>query len=201
MGEDEEKELCEESVDFICNNLSTKMEKLHISYQPNFGDAQIKTLLKRCTKLKELALKGTGVSDKSASAIVKYLPNFLVKLDVGDNFSFQKKLELASMPKLQVLANSSSSEENKQTRKKQDRIIRKMLPLMTDCEFDGFSDYNYSGELKIAEPYPHETMFDYDWHGLVPNGFWEIKSKQRTYNGFSKLCKSCGVVCKCASAN
>ena len=72
---------------------------------------------------------------------------------------------------------------------------------MTDCEFCGFSDYNYSGELKIAEPYPHETMFDFNWDQLVPNGFWEIKSKQRTYNGFPKLCKSCGVVCKCASAN
>ena len=198
---EDRKDLCEESVDFISNNLSTKIEKLDISYQTNFGDEQIKTLLKRCNRLTELALMDTDVSDKSVKMIIKTLSETLVKLDVGNNFSFQKKLELASMPKLQVLANSSSSDENKRTRKKQDRIIRKMLPLMTDCEFCGFSDYNYSGELKIAEPYPHETMFDFNWDQLVPNGFWEIKSKQRTYNGFSKLCKSCGVVCKCASAN
>ena len=198
---EDRKDLCEESVDFICNNLSTKIEKLDISYQTNFGDEQIKILLKRCNRLTELALMDTVVSDKSVKIIIKTLSKTLVKLDVGDNFSFQKKLELASMPKLQVLANSSSSEKNKETRKKQDRIIRKMLPLMTDCEFDGDSDYNYSGELKIAEPYPHDSIYDFIWDGLVPNGFWEIKSKQRTYNGFSKLCKSCGVVCKCASAN
>ena len=149
----------------------------------------------------EFNLLGTEVSDKSASTIIKTLSETLVKLDVGHSFSFQKKLELASMPKLQVLANSDSSEKNKATRKQQDRIIRKMLPLMTDSEFYGDFDFIYSGNLKIAEPYPHETFHDFDWHGLVPNGFWEIKSKQRTYNGFSKLCKSCGVVCKCANAN
>ena len=195
---DDRKDLCEESMDFLCNNLSTKIEKLDIAYQITFGDEQIKTLLKRCNRLTELGLMDTAVTDKSSKIIIKTLSKTLVKLDVGDNFSFQKKLELASMHKLQVLAKSSSSEENKGTRKTQDRIIRKMLPLMTDCEFDGDSD---SGELKIAEPYPHETFYDFHWHGLVPNGFWEIKSKQRTYNGFSKLCKRCGVVCKCASAN
>ena len=72
---------------------------------------------------------------------------------------------------------------------------------MTDLEFYGsVTDSEFSsGELKIAEPYPYVDFFDLELKGLVPKRFWEIKSKQRTYNGFSKLCKSCGVVCKCAN--
>ena len=54
--------LCEKSVEFICDNLSTKIKKLDISNQPNFGNNEIKTLLKRCNKLSELALVGTYVS-------------------------------------------------------------------------------------------------------------------------------------------
>ena len=50
--------LCKKSVQFICDNLSTKIEKLDISNQRNFGNDEIKTLLKRCNKLKELALDG-----------------------------------------------------------------------------------------------------------------------------------------------
>ena len=50
--------LCEKSVEFISDNLSTKIEKLDISQQPNFGNDEIKTLLKRCNKLNELALYG-----------------------------------------------------------------------------------------------------------------------------------------------
>ena len=51
--------LCEKSVEFICDNLSTKIEKLDISHQPNFGNEEIKKLLKRCNKLNELALCGS----------------------------------------------------------------------------------------------------------------------------------------------
>jgi hypothetical protein len=83
---DDGKDLCEESVDFICNNLSTKMEKLHISCQSNFGDDQLKKLLKRCNRLTELDVSGTEVSDKSASTIIKNLSESLVKLDLGKDY-------------------------------------------------------------------------------------------------------------------
>jgi len=100
-----------------------------------------------------------------------------------------------------ALGNSSASGKNtdRETRKKQDAIIRKMLPLMTDLEFDGLDMENEfsSGVLKIAEPYPNADFLDLDLKGLVPKRFWEIKSKQRTYNGFSKVCDSCGIFCKC----
>ena len=71
---------------------------------------------------------------------------------------------------------------------------------MTDLEFYGFDMDNElsSGVLKIAEPYPYVNFLDLDLKGLVPKRFWEIKSKQRTYNGFSKVCDSCAdLFCKC----
>merc|ERR1719350_1654393 len=131
--------------------------------------------------MNELALYGTYVSDESVEAIVQTVSETLVKLDISSEFSFLKKLELASMPKLQVLGNSSASGENedKETRKKQDAIIRKMLPLMTDHEFYGsgaeISQF-FSSELKIAEPYPYVDFIDFHVKGLVPKRFWEIKS-------------------------
>ena len=103
-----------------------------------------------------------------------------------------------------ALGNSSASGKNtnRETRKKQDAIIRKMLPLMTDIEFYGSgaeTSQFFSSELKISEPYPYVDCLDLDLKGLVPKRFWEIKSKQRTYNGFSKICESCGLLCKCAN--
>ena len=100
------------------------------------------------------------------------------------------------------LGNSSASGKNtdRETRKKQDAIIRKMLPLMTDPEFYGSGAeirQFFSSELKIAEPYPYVDCLDLDLKGLVPKRFWEIKSKQRTWNGFTKICESCGIFCKC----
>ena len=43
------------------------------------------------------------VSGESVEAIAETLSETLVKLDISSKFSFRKKLELASMPKLQVL--------------------------------------------------------------------------------------------------
>ena len=46
------------------------------------------------------------MSGESVEAIVETLSETLVKLDISSKFSFRKKLELASMPKLQVLGKS-----------------------------------------------------------------------------------------------
>ena len=197
--------LCDKSVEFICNNLTTKIEKLDFRGQPNFGDDQFKTLLKRCNKLTELSFCSSGLSDKSAITIIEHLSQTLVKLDGTTNWEHKYNLQLASMPKLQVLCGSASNTDDEITNEIQDKIIRKMLPNMSDEEFyddvnGTLPDHKHSTSLlHIAEPYPNYLMndcgvYEYD---LVPNGFWEIKAKQRTYNGFHKLCKRCGVVCKC----
>ena len=196
QGISEEIELCEKSVDFISNHLTTKIEKLDISCQSNFGDDQFKTLIRRCNKLTELEFVGTSITEDSVGTIVESLSQTLVKLN-GSEFSFRKHLELASMPKLQVLSGCCTIDEKK------NMIIEKMLPNMTADEFVGgsiFGGLRFSiGIFGITEPYLNSKRHDYDVYGLVPNWFWEIKAKQRTYNGFAKLCKSCGVVCKCAN--
>ena len=163
--------LCLESVDFLCNNLTTTIEKIDISRQPNFGNDQFKTLIKRCNRITELSLSGTSVTDDSVNTIIETLSQSLVKLEPG-YISFQKNLKLASMPKMNVLILPYLSDAEEKGR------LREILPHMKNEDFDG--------ELRIAEPYPriYPTRFDLDDGEslLVPNGFWDIKAKLRTYN-------------------
>lgn len=105
-------QLCSGSVDFICNNLTTTIEKLDITGQVNFGDDQFKTLIKRCNRINELSFFGTNVTDESVNTIIETLSQSLVKLRPG-YISFPKKLELASMPKFKVLINSRLSDEKR----------------------------------------------------------------------------------------
>jgi len=119
-------QLCPESVDFICNNLTTTIEKLDIAGQPNFGDDQIKTLLKRCNRITQLTLiDGTNVTKKS----IETLSERRVRLRPAFGLNSNSKLK----------------------------------------------------HFKIAEPYPDIDLNDEE-AGFVPNRFWEIKAKLRTYN-------------------
>ena len=158
-------------MDFICNNLATTIEKLDITGQVNFGDDQFKTLLKRCNRITELSFSGTSVTNDSVNTIIETLSQSLVKLEPG-YISFQKNLKLASMPKMNVLILPYLSDAEEKGR------LREILPHMKNEDFDG--------ELRIAEPYPriYPTRFDLDDGEslLVPNGFWDIKAKLRTYN-------------------
>ena len=99
-------QLCSESVDFICNNLTTTIEKLDITGQLSFGDDEFKTLIKRCNRISELSFFGTNVTPDSMNTIVETLSESLVKLRPGIGFSFNSKLKLAYMPKLKVILNS-----------------------------------------------------------------------------------------------
>ena len=49
-------DLSEESLDYVCNNLSETIEKLGLSGQGNLRDKHISALTKRCKKLKSLDL-------------------------------------------------------------------------------------------------------------------------------------------------
>merc|ERR1719483_1586272 len=149
-------QLCPESVDFICNNLTTTIEKLDIYRQPNFGNDQCKTLMKRCNRITELSFLGTKVTDDSMNTIIETLYESRVKLRPG-LFSFRKKLKLVS---------HLSDKEREE--------LRKRSPYM-----------KLGGELRIAEPYPYFVsrpfVSDDEEAELLPSGFWEIKAKLRTY--------------------
>ena len=67
--------LSENCVDLMCDNLSTKIEKLDVTLQYNFGDKQLVKLLKRCKKLSEIALEGTPVSSEQKESIRRSLPH------------------------------------------------------------------------------------------------------------------------------
>ena len=87
-------------MDFFCANLTIGIEKLDISWQPSFGDNQLKTLVTRCKTLTEICLAETNVSDES----FQNLPQTLTKLGVFYlNFSFSNFLKIAAMPNLKVL--------------------------------------------------------------------------------------------------
>jgi len=148
-------ELCPESVDYICNNLATTIEKLDISWQQNFEDDQCKTLIKRCTRITELSFGGTSVTNDSMNTIVETLYESQVKLRPG-LFCHRRKLKLAS-----------------HLSDKERRELRKRSPFMKHEYFDG--------GLGIAEPYPYIDTNEEE-AGLVPNRFWDIKAKLRTYN-------------------
>ena len=91
------------SLDFLCDNLTTKIRKLDVTKQRNFGDVQLKKLLNRCKKLTEFAFGFTSVSDESVDEIIATLSQTLTKIDPSHVISFDRLLELESMPKLNMI--------------------------------------------------------------------------------------------------
>ena len=91
----------------MCENLTTTIEKLDISRQKFFGDEQLLTLLKRCNKLTEFSFGFTLVSDTSVDTIITTLSQTLIKINPSHLISFPKLLQIAKMPKLKVLSNTS----------------------------------------------------------------------------------------------
>ena len=142
-------------MDYMCNNLTTTIEKLDITWQQNFGIDQCKTLMKRCSRITEVSFLGTNVTNDSMNTIIEMLCESQVKLRPG-LVSFKKKLKLAS-----------------HLSDKERRELRKRSPFMKHEYFDG--------GLGIAEPYPYIDTNEEE-AGLVPNRFWDIKAKLRTYN-------------------
>ena len=59
----------------------------------------------RCNWITELDFYCTELSDDSITSVIKYLKQSLEKLDISDckEISFDKVLELKSMPKLRIL--------------------------------------------------------------------------------------------------
>ena len=96
--------ISQDTMDFICANLTIGIEKLDISGQQRFGNDQLKSLVTRCKRLTELAFVFTNVSDESVDLIIQNLPQTLTKLEVSySNFSFPNLLKIGSMPNLKVL--------------------------------------------------------------------------------------------------
>ena len=78
--------LSQESIDFVCENITPKIEKLNISWKDSFGDKQLNMLLSRCKKLTEFAFTGTKVSNKSVRTIIETLSPTLLKLEASSEY-------------------------------------------------------------------------------------------------------------------
>ena len=156
--------LCQESIDFVCENITPKIEKLDISWHDSFGDKQLNILLARCNKLTEFAFAATRVSNKSVGTIIEILSPTLIKLEASSqHINLSGLLELASMPKIQLLEPGLLSEEDLMK-------FKEVMPHLCDE-----NDY-----FQIAKPY--HSMF------YPSEKFWEIETKLRTYDGDTSLC-------------
>ena len=158
--------LSQESIDFICENLTPKIEKLDISWDNDFDDRQLKILLNRCNKLTELDFSGTQVSNKSLETIVEKLSPTLTKLE-SSCFNLSDLLKLATMPKIQVLGYDLLSEEDQ-------KKFEEIMPHLSNeaIEKAGIEDY-----VNIAMPYQKYESSN------PAEKVWEIGAKLRTYDG------------------
>ena len=176
----------QKSVDFICSNLTSKIEKLDFSDQSNFGDDQLETLLKRCNKMTELSIEFTDVSDDSLKLIPDTLSQTLRKLKVCDvdiSFSCLKKIA-STTSKLRILISNielSDVEKEEMTRiyndvsQRVEKLSKEEIEVRNK-EVEDLKD-DFFANLGIAYPY---RSYDYD---KCKDGFWEIKAKQRTFKG------------------
>ena len=100
----DEDVLSEESINYLANNLSEKVEKLSLGYQRFVKDEHVMKLIRRCKRLTELNLNGTSISPNSLTCIIENLKHSLVILRLSNtNLTFGELLQLRAMPKLRVL--------------------------------------------------------------------------------------------------
>ena len=97
----------DDAFDYLANNISPEIEKLSFGYG-GFDDQHVKTLVSRCTKLKELRLMAnTNIINDSVTHIINHLKPTLEKLVLvewrSNRNDFRKLYQLKSMPKLKKL--------------------------------------------------------------------------------------------------
>ena len=96
--------LSEKSIEYLVNNLTVKMEKLSLFHLSAVSDEYIKILVKRCNRLSALDLGSTSITDDSLTSVIENL-SALKEIDIGvsEEISYEKLLELNTMPWLEVL--------------------------------------------------------------------------------------------------
>ena len=74
--------LTERKLELLAQNISPNVEKLYLNSSLIMDD-QVKTLLRRCNKIKELSLEATWLTDNSLKNIRQYLNLTLEELSLG----------------------------------------------------------------------------------------------------------------------
>jgi len=151
-------ELSEDSVNFLVNNLTTRVDKLNLEQLKFLKDEHIKTLVKRCTRITSIDLRRTGATNESLKNIIGNLKTSLEELSVScDKITCNKLTRLTSiysMPRLKVL----------------------------NCyDFFVLTDVNLA-LLSLKKRLPHVTINEkriaIAENGSYKNGIWDVKAQQ-----------------------
>ena len=71
------------SINFLVENLTPTVEKLCVAGLERLNDSHIETLVKRCTRIRKLDIRRTGITKKSVITIAKHMEGTLKKLDLS----------------------------------------------------------------------------------------------------------------------
>ena len=136
---------------YIAHNLPSGIEKLDLSCH-QINDQFLSALIARCKNLRSLKLSDFTLTNDSLTIIMNDLKHSLEELDLGCcDMTFDKLLELKSMPKLKVLNYVF-------LRKETEIFVKDYLP-----------------HLSINKKRLAIGLWDRD---SPEDGFWEIQSKQ-----------------------
>ena len=139
----------------LVDNLTPKILKVDLSNNKYLKDIHVMTLVKRCTKITELNLSYTSITNSSVDSIAKH-PS-LEKLDVSNTeIDSTALLQLGTSRTLKVLKVKKIDENN----------LRKKLPNHSINKEDL---YNIATSNSVSTT----NYVSYE------DGFWEIKAKQQ----------------------
>ena len=145
----------------IVDNLTPKILKVDFSNIKFLKDIHVTTLMKRCTKITELNLSNTSITNSSVDSIAKH--SSLEKLDVSNTEidSTAALLQLGTIRTLKVLNYCLKDNEIDENN------LRKRLPQLSINKEDFFD---------IATSY---TISNRKYNSYFQDGLWEIKAKQQ----------------------
>ena len=150
-------------VQYLVENLSSDVEKVSLGGLTCLTDKQLKTLVKRCKKMKELELSGCQlITDDSLNSIVEH--SEIVKLDISKTkIGFDNSLlKIQSMPKLKYF--NYRVDSRRYPSYEDIENVRKLMPqIKINCGV--FGKY-------IAKP-------DLSWK--PEDGLWDIEVKTKNY--------------------
>ena len=152
--------LSEESLDYVCNNLSETVVKVGLSGQGNLRYKHISALVNRCRNLTSLDLSQCDlIGNPSLTNIIESLKLSLEELDIsGTDIDSAKILELQSMPRLKLLICSDFEDIF---------ALQGLLPNLT---------IELCGRINIASSMMPKSSVQQDLQ--LEEGFWEIDAKQ-----------------------
>ena len=102
--------LSKDSINFLTNNLTRKIEKLSLCNLSQVTDRHVKALAHRCNKIKTLDLHGTyKLTVQTMNSVLEHLKPTLEELCLPwhgtfHNFDISELPILKTMPKLKILA-------------------------------------------------------------------------------------------------